>query len=284
MTRITTLPRLWRILAAVPVLTISLAAVANPHHGASVGAGRALGVGVSDLSPETLNTRGLEHGVLVETVTPSSPAAAAGLKNEDILIEMDGKAVYSGERLRWLVRQAPPDQEIPLKVFRGDALQSTSVRFPATPARPAQSQGADQSQGWPVLGLRFQPMTPDLRAALGASEGLGVLVVEVADQGAAAAAGIAVGDVITRIDRRSIHSSQDIHRALGFFDPGDSVEIEVLRETQPKILTARLGSTESLVPGHPHVGCGQGLSHGHGHGHGHGDGNGDGHTGEMPSL
>jgi hypothetical protein len=58
------------MLAAVPMLTLSLAAVANPHHDASVDAGRLLGVGVSDLSSEALSARGLEHGLLVETVTP----------------------------------------------------------------------------------------------------------------------------------------------------------------------------------------------------------------------
>jgi S1-C subfamily serine protease len=243
-------PRTWHVLLTIPLMALSLAVVANPHQGPADGPARTLGVGVSNLSPEALGTRGLEHGVLVETVAPGSPAAAAGLQAQDIIVEMAGKPVYSGERLQWLVREAPAGEAIALAFRRGESLQTGSVAFPPAATDRAGPAAGDVSGGWPVLGLRFQPMTPDLRSAFGSPEDLGVLVVDVVDGSAAATAGIAAGDIIVRIDRRSIHSSRDVHRALGFFDPGETVEVEVIRDRARRVLTARLGAPEPQMLGH----------------------------------
>jgi serine protease Do len=268
-------------LLAVPLLAMSMAVAANPHHGMMAGhgsaltAGPVLGVGVSDLSPDTLSARGLEHGVRVETVAADSPAAAAGLQAGDVLVEMGGKAVYSGERLKWLVGQAPAGEPIAVKFLRGDSTQTASVTFASGATDRAQGGAEARSSGWPVLGLRFQPMTPDLRAASGAPDGLGVVVTQVMDQGPAARAGLAVGDVIVRIDRRAIHGAQDVQRALGFFNPGDTVEIEVIRAQQRETVTATLGDAGGRMLGHglpmwghgmPPMGMAPGCHHpGHGH-------------------
>lgn len=243
-------PRVWHVLLTIPLMALSLAVLANPHQGPAGGPARTLGVGVSNLSPEALAARGLEHGVLVETVAPGSPAAAAGLQAQDVIVEMAGKPVYSGERLQWLVREAPAGEAIALAFRRGERLQTAGVVFPPPATDRAEPAAREASDRWPVLGLRFQPMTPELRSAFGSPDDLGVLVMDVVDGSAAAAAGIVEGDIIVRIDRRVIHSPRDVHRALGFFNPGDTVEVEVIRDRTAQVLTARLGAPEPQMLGH----------------------------------
>jgi membrane-associated protease RseP (regulator of RpoE activity) len=69
----------------------------------------------------------------------------------------------------------------------------------------------------------------------------GVLITGVATDSAAAKAGVLSGDVLVRIDRREIRSLRDVYRALDFFDPGESVELEVLRDGANQVLEAELG-------------------------------------------
>jgi hypothetical protein len=49
------------------------------------------------------------------------------------------------------------------------------------------------------------------------------------------------GDVLLRIDRREIRSLGDVYRALAFFDPGETVEVEVLRDGENQVLEATFG-------------------------------------------
>jgi serine protease Do len=242
---------------AIPLLLTSVASQAGHHASATAGDERALGVGVTELAPDAANAKGLDHGVRVDVVKPGSPAAAAGLQAGDILIEMGGKAVYSGERLRWLVKQAPENEPVPVKFLRNDATQTASVRFGTADDAGAEASAGGGAPGWPALGIRFQPITPDLRSAMGLSDDRGVLVTEVADDGAAKKAGIAVGDVIVRIDRRTIRSGQDLRRAVGFFNPGDTVAVEVVRNRATQVLSAQLGSVNPALMGQlsgPHGG------------------------------
>jgi membrane-associated protease RseP (regulator of RpoE activity) len=69
----------------------------------------------------------------------------------------------------------------------------------------------------------------------------GVLVTNVATDSAAAKAGMVSGDVLLRIDRREIRSLGDVYRALAFFDPGETVEVEVLRDGENQVLEATFG-------------------------------------------
>jgi serine protease DegQ len=69
------------------------------------------------------------------------------------------------------------------------------------------------------------------RAWLGVStgthpDGKGALVVTVANEGPAARAGIAPGDVITRIGERTVEHAQDLRGVVIGADPGTRVPIE----------------------------------------------------------
>lgn len=82
---------------------------------------KSLGVMVHDLADAMLDEKGLGYGIRVARVQPDSAAAAAGLKAGDTILEFDGKPVYSGDRLRWLVRKAEAGKSLEIKLIRDGA-------------------------------------------------------------------------------------------------------------------------------------------------------------------
>lgn len=108
---------------------------ADPERGPAVLGGKVLGVLISDLPNAQLEQRGLNFGVQVQRVQADSPAAAAGIQPDDIIVEFAGKPVYSGERLRWLVRQSEAGTPVDIKLQRGDASMSVSATLQAPPPK-----------------------------------------------------------------------------------------------------------------------------------------------------
>ncbi len=80
-----------------------------------------------------------------------------------------------------------------------------------------------------TLGLLVQDLTPELAGAFSIEAGKGVLVAEVAAGSAAGEAGLQPGDVILRMARRNINSTQDFHNAEGQLAIGDALQVEYLR-------------------------------------------------------
>ncbi len=198
-----------------------LSASAHAGHHCSMGgpSGKALGVGVSALSSEALTAVNLDHGVRVVRVITGSPAQAAGLKQGDIIVDLLNKPVYSVERLRWLVRQAPESEPVTLRLQRDGSAQTVTVEF-RQPQATAKSPGLKRGgygHSSAFLGVQIQPMTAQLRSAFGASEEAGVLVAAVVKDGPAEKAGVAVGDILVRMDRKAIRQMPDFYRVLRYF-------------------------------------------------------------------
>ncbi len=80
-----------------------------------------------------------------------------------------------------------------------------------------------------TLGLLVQDLTPELAGAFSIEAGQGVLVAEVAAGSAADEAGLQPGDVILRMAKRNINSTQDFHNAEGQLAIGDALQLEYLR-------------------------------------------------------
>jgi membrane-associated protease RseP (regulator of RpoE activity) len=69
-----------------------------------------------------------ERGALVRHVEEGSPAAKAGLKKDDVILEFQGEKVQSASQLARLVRETPPGRTVSISVGRGGA----SERLTAT--------------------------------------------------------------------------------------------------------------------------------------------------------
>jgi len=97
-----------------------------------------LGVGMEDLTPEIAKQINANpnspiqipeiSGILVARVVPYSPAAGAGIRPGDVIVEVDGQQITKGEDLLNIVENSSIGQVLQLKVQRGNQTQKLSIR------------------------------------------------------------------------------------------------------------------------------------------------------------
>jgi membrane-associated protease RseP (regulator of RpoE activity) len=97
----------------------------------SPGASR-LGIVIQGLEPQLAGYFKVKDGVLVASVTPDTPAAAAGLKAGDVITALDGKAVKTPDDLVRMVRDLPGGQEVSLSVVRSGAPLTIKLKLGAS--------------------------------------------------------------------------------------------------------------------------------------------------------
>jgi len=90
------------------------------------------------------------------------------------------------------------------------------------------------------LGVMVMGLTPELRKHFGAAEDRGVLVAHVEPGTPAAAAGIAVGDIIVEVRGKTIDSASDVRSALADASTGQGATIQLVRDGKPRSLQATL--------------------------------------------
>lgn len=73
---------------------------------------------------------GVQEGLILTTVEPNSPAAAAGLRRSDIIVQAGGVPIRQGGDLRRLLRESPAGRVVEIVAFRpGTGQFTTQVRL-----------------------------------------------------------------------------------------------------------------------------------------------------------
>jgi serine protease Do len=114
--------------------------------------------------------------------------------------------------------------------------------IPADTAKLVVAQLENQghvTRGW--IGVKVQPVTPDIADSLGLKKVEGALVDEPTPNSPAAKAGIAAGDVITAVNGKPIKGSRELAREVGMLAPGTSVKFDVLHQGTSKTVDLTLG-------------------------------------------
>ena len=226
--------------------------------------GSQLGIRVSDAA----------NGVRVDDVDNGSPAEKAGIREGDLVVEFDGERVRSAMQLTRLVRETPTGRSVAVAVMRDgkrQALQATPEgREPGAGNRDPgfeefflrqlphfnfeygdrprsfEFRIPDPGSRFPEfrrgrLGVSVQSLTPELEEYFGAKNG-GALVSSVAQDSAAAKAGVKAGDVITSINGRRISDADDLTSELR--DLNGEVTIVVLRDRKEMTLKGTLATRQ----------------------------------------
>ncbi|HYG66890.1 MAG TPA: trypsin-like peptidase domain-containing protein [Anaeromyxobacteraceae bacterium] len=97
-------------------------------------------LGVAVREPETRQP-GASPGVIVTEVAAGGPAAAAGLRVGDTIVEIEGHSVNTPARLRWYVSTAGVGRQVEVKVRRGEAARTLRAQLGEVP--PAEQARAE---------------------------------------------------------------------------------------------------------------------------------------------
>jgi serine protease Do len=232
------------------------------------GSGSYLGVDTRDVTPDRLADLHLkdERGVEVTMVDQDAPAGKAGLKEQDVILTLNGNDVQSVEQLRRMIRETPPGRAVALGISRNGQLMAIKVELADRKRSFGHNFGPDGKQfkftmpTMPVMpvmpdidvplsivvvhssvrsGLMVENLTPQLGDFFGAKNGQGVLVRSVEKGSRADKAGFHAGDVIVKVNGEPIHDSGDFSHALRSHKD-NTASISVIRDKKEQTITITL--------------------------------------------
>jgi serine protease Do len=181
--------------------------------------------------PDTVATLGPVKNptelAIVTEVSEASPAAQAGIRTGDILVELNGKRVPRSSDLPGVIADTPPGQKVTLKLLRDKKEQTIAVKIGELPDDNDLLQPSEARD--PELGLKVQRITPEAARRLGLSAPKGVLVMEVQPGSPADQVGIEPADVIREINQRPVSNVREFERATRQGRRGDRILLLVQR-------------------------------------------------------
>jgi serine protease Do len=155
-----------------------------------------VGLAVQDLTPDLAAHFGTRRGVIVVSVEPDSPGAAAGVQRGDALLKIDGRDVASRDEFEQRIEDHPEGDRITLtrrREGKDDEVVLKAATFPA--------ERADQL-AWQLLGVE-----------VGADED-GLLVRRVRPSSPAARIGVQHGDRLLGLGGAPLRTLAELRRKM----------------------------------------------------------------------
>ncbi len=168
----------------------------------------------------------------------TGPAARAGIKPEDVIVEFDGKKIFTIQDLRLAVANTPPGTRAKVKAIRHGEEKVFDVTIAE---RTLENQAAQSGFGFeereeqpkPEIGFRIDTVSPRLAQQAGISGGAQVLSVNpgslAEDAGLAGQEqGSGSGDIIIEANGKKINTAQDLLAVVKNLGSGDAVILKFL--------------------------------------------------------
>lgn len=262
---------------SVPACRASLAlAAAAPV--ANHGLPGYFGIDLRDVAEDQVSSLKLRdaHGAEVILVDHDAPAGKAGLREHDVILQVNGQPVANQDQVRRMLHDCPPGRMVVLMISREGQLMPFTARMstreeverraweqhipvpepqesagseavasgfaPAAPAAPVPSvRGGNSFIGSLLMnssytGAMLEQLNKQLAQFFGAPGGSGLLVRSVADNSPAALAGLRVGDVVIRANDKTVASTGDWSKAVKA-SHGRPLAVTVLRDKHEQTLT-----------------------------------------------
>jgi serine protease Do len=179
-----------------------------------------LGVSIQTLTPELAKQFGLNqsNGVLIGDVTPDSPAARAGLRKGDVVLELNGEPVNDNRQLSLRIAQIAPGTSAKLKIWRDGKSQDVNVPLSEWPDESTKATSSEDNDS-AIEGVEVQDLTSDIAQQLNLAPGTrGVVVTSVDPASPAASAGLERGFVIQEVNHKPVNNIRDYRRAVAGAD------------------------------------------------------------------
>jgi len=173
-------------------------------------------------------------GIVVKDVDARSPAQKAGLRQGDVILQVDSVAVRDLLDFEKYLFKRTVGSTVRLAVERSGRRRTVNVTLQAVP-KPS-GKALAQSK----LGIEVETLTPALARRLRLRVGRGVLVIGVTSGGPGDAAQLAVGDVIVSMAQYVIRNVDELGVLLNVTEKGAAVRVGFVRrnagwETRVKV-------------------------------------------------
>ena len=201
-----------------------------------------LGVFIQDVTHELAESFHMKRprGALISKIIEGSPADQADLQVGDIILKFNGQIIERSSQLPPLVGSSPLGKPATVEIIRNGKRLEYQLNVQQLPdSNKVAGQSDTKSEFRDRVGLVVKNISKTQREQLGLDMKEGVLVTDV-KAGAARLAGVKVGDIITRINNRSIESTADYDDVMGRAEPGRNVALLIHRDEKALFIPIRI--------------------------------------------
>jgi serine protease Do len=199
----------------------------------------AVGIQVTNVRPEDAEVYSLERieGVVAQDFPASSPAREAGVRQGDVIVAVDGRAVQRVGQFQRMIATRRPGEQVTLDVIRYGKRERVQVRLGEAPNAAEEAPRAARreepaAEGSSKLGVAVSPVTPEVaRECELEGQPAGVVVTEVERFGAGYRNGIGRCTRILAVDGQPVGDVAGFRRLV---ERKRSGEVVSLRVTYPR--------------------------------------------------
>jgi serine protease Do len=186
-----------------------------------------LGVYIQTITPDIAKALNLDRakGVIISKVQKDSPAEKAGLKNEDVVLKFNGKEVDNSTELSTWVAGSSPDANIDLTIMRDGKTKDVKVKLgELTPEKANIASSEENSNKFDKVGITVSNITNAMRGKYNLPDGTkGVVITSVDPRSIAAQNGLEEGDIIVKLNKETIKSTDQVSKILNDVDSGEMI-------------------------------------------------------------
>ncbi|MBS1874162.1 MAG: DegQ family serine endoprotease [Acidobacteria bacterium] len=183
-----------------------------------------LGAYLQDVDPNLAKAFKIPNnsGVVITKVDPKTPADKAGVKEGDVVTQVNGDTVVDTQSLRNRIASMSPGSDVKLHLYRNGAPSDVTVTLGERPAEldarsSRQGRGGDRDSGQAsgLEGVSVEDVTADVARQLNLGrDATGVVVTDVEESSVAADAGLQRGDVIEQVNRQPVKNAAEFDKMV----------------------------------------------------------------------
>jgi serine protease Do len=208
-----------------------------------------LGININDVTPDNAHFFNLKEasGAIVAQVSPDSPAGKGGLRQGDVVTEVNGQKVVNASGLQVAVSEMSPGTSLKLGVIRDGKPMTVNLTVGQYHAKTeeAGNEGANgPNKG--KIGVAVADLNDQARQQFNVPDHVhGVVVQQVRPGSAAEDAGLQPGDVIMEVDRKPASSASEFANQVHSNPAGKDILLLVWSKGNASYRTVHADQSES---------------------------------------